>query len=43
MAALSLTAHLYKLESEGKVERLSPGSESFGPWRLVAATTDLSD
>src|SRR5215469_17056786 len=35
MAALSLTAHLYKLESEGRVVR-SEESGSAGPWRLVA-------
>jgi glyoxylase-like metal-dependent hydrolase (beta-lactamase superfamily II) len=35
MAALSLTAHLYKLENEGRVVR-SEESGSAGPWRLVA-------
>jgi glyoxylase-like metal-dependent hydrolase (beta-lactamase superfamily II) len=34
MAALSLTAHLYKLEGEGRVLR-SEESGSAGPWRLV--------
>jgi glyoxylase-like metal-dependent hydrolase (beta-lactamase superfamily II) len=34
MAALSLTAHLYKLEGEGRVVRAEE-SGSAGPWRLV--------
>jgi glyoxylase-like metal-dependent hydrolase (beta-lactamase superfamily II) len=33
MAALSLTAHLYKLEREGRVAR-ADANESAGPWRL---------
>ncbi|MGO8949439.1 MAG: MBL fold metallo-hydrolase [Ktedonobacterales bacterium] len=41
MAALSLTAHLYKLESEGKVTRAST-LESSGPWRL-AQTANPAD
>jgi glyoxylase-like metal-dependent hydrolase (beta-lactamase superfamily II) len=42
LAALSLTAHLYKLESEGRVVR-SEESGSAGPWRLVARPDELSD
>ncbi len=34
MAALSLTAHLYKLETEGRVAR-PRGSGSSGPWNLI--------
>jgi glyoxylase-like metal-dependent hydrolase (beta-lactamase superfamily II) len=42
LAALSLTAHLYKLESEGRVAR-SEKSESSGPWSLVPGPDELSD
>jgi glyoxylase-like metal-dependent hydrolase (beta-lactamase superfamily II) len=38
MAALSLTAHLYKLENEGRVVRAGE-SGSAGPWSLATTTT----
>ena len=39
-AALSVTAHLYKLETEGRVTRATATESSSGPWQLVTTAID---